>query len=350
LDRLPLGAGEQRPDRTARRMKMALNSRPVIAIIDDYECFVAPLHAYATLRESLPDAQVRVIGQQPLGEASIAQLIDVEYLVLIRERTRVTADLLDRLPALKVIVQTGTIGKGITSHVDAEACALRGIEILEGATDGHAAAELTWALILAAHRRLPQYVGSLRAGRWHQGSGVRTIGEALRGKTLGILGYGRIGQLLGRYARAFEMDVLVWGREKSLAQAAIDGVPASATRAALFESSDVLAVQLRLNSETLHSVTADDLSLMKTSAMLVNTSRASLLAPGALQQALERGRPGFAAVDVFDSEPLGPAATLFDMENCLSTPHIGYVERNSYEVLFSSAFANLVEHVRAAAE
>ncbi|MGO4330969.1 D-2-hydroxyacid dehydrogenase family protein [Cupriavidus sp. 2TAF22] len=319
--------------------------KPIIAIIDDYERFVPGLAAYRELRAALPAADIRLISEQPLGAAGLAQLEDVEYLVLIRERTRITRELLAKLPSLKTIVQTGSTGIGVTAHVDTTACAERGIDVLEGKTDGHSAAELTWALVLAAHRRLPQYIDSLRTGRWHQGSGA-AIGETLRGKTFGILGYGRIGQLLGGYAKAFGMTVLVWGRQRSLEAARADGVKVAESRACLFANSDVLTIQLRLNEETLHSVKLADLQAMKPSAIFVNTSRAALVEPGALAAALKGGTPGMAAIDVYESEPISADHSLLQLGNVLATPHIGYVERDSYEILFRSAFQKLVAHVQ----
>lgn len=329
-----------------RQTDMTSQMRPIIAVIDDYEDFVAGLDAYAALKAQLPDADIRVLTAQPLDQAGIQSLEDVEYLVLIRERTRITPALLQKLPALKAIVQTGSIGAGATSHVDVAACRDRGVFILEGRTsDGHSAAELTWALILAASRNIHPYMDSLASGGWQQGAKVHRLGRSLHGQTLGILGYGRIGQLLSQYAAAFGMDTQVWGRENSRAAAKAHGVTISTSRDRLFETSDVLAIQLRLNEETLHSVTARDLSLMKPTSLLINTSRAALIAPGVLLEGLRRGRPSMAAIDVHDVEPVS-ASALTAMPTCIATPHIGYVERNSFEILFGSAFKNLVDYVR----
>lgn len=325
---------------------MDTTSKPIIAIIDDYERFVPALAAYGELKAKLPNADIRVITEQPLGKAGLEQIKDAEYLVLIRERTRVTDELLSKLPSLKAIVQTGSIGSVATGHVDAAACAARGIRVLEGKTDGNSAAELTWALILAANRQLFQYMGSLRAGNWHRGSGVAAIPETLQGKTFGILGYGRIGQRLGSYAKAFGMNVLVWGRQRSLETARADGFMTAERREDLFAGSDVLTIQLRLNEETMHSVTLADLKSMKPKALFVNTSRAALVEPGALLAALKSGVPGMAAIDVYDSEPLSSEAPLLQLPNVVATPHIGYVERNSYEILFGSAFENLLAHLQ----
>lgn len=324
--------------------------KPVIAIIDDYEDRVRSLEAFARLRESLPQAGIRVLGAQPLDAAAIEQLQDVEYLVLIRERTRITDDLLARLGSLKALVQTGTVGDPRTSHVDVEACARRGIAILEGrSSDGASAAELAWALILGSRRQLCPYVQSLQAGQWQRGNAAPAMARSLRGDTLGILGYGRIGQLVGRYARAFDMKVLVWGMANSRAAAQRDGVAFAASREELFARSDVLTLQLRLNAATRHSVRRADLASMKPTALLVNTARPGLIEPGALEAALRAGRPGAAAIDVHEGEPLLEATALAALPNCLATPHIGYVEAGSYEILFGAAFRALQEHLAASA-
>lgn len=318
-------------------------ARPVIAIIDDYEGFVPALDAYGMLKEALSNADIRVITRQPLDDVAIRQMRDVEYLVLIRERSPITAQLLDRLPALKALVQTGTAGQAATSHIDQDACAQRGIAILEGgASDGHSAAEITWTLILNASRNVHHYMTSMKEGSWQQGNPTGQIGRCLRGQTLGILGYGRIGQLLGGYAKAFGMDVLVWGRENTRLAAQKTGARLADGRDALFEQSDILALQMRMSAESRHSVTLRDLGLMKPTSLLVNTGRPGLIEPGALVAALKAGRPGRVAVDVHDHEPVLHATELTESPRCTATPHIGYVERNSYEILFDAAFRKLI--------
>lgn len=324
-------------------------ARPVIAIIDDYEGFVPALDAYSMLKAALPDADIRVITRQPLDDAAIRQMHDVEYLILIRERSSITVQLLDVLPSLKALVQTGTAGQAATSHIDQAACAQRGIAIIEGgASDGHSAAEITWALILNASRNVHHYMTSMKQGLWHQGNTTGQIGRALHGQTLGILGYGRIGQLLAGYARAFGMDVLVWGRENTRMAAGNTGVRLADGRDALFEQSDVLALQMRMNAESRHSVTLRDLGLMKSTSLLVNTSRPGLIEPGALTAALKVGRPGRVAVDVYDNEPVLQVTELTESPRCTATPHIGYVERNSYEILFDAAFRKLIAFLNTA--
>ncbi|HUR82251.1 MAG TPA: D-2-hydroxyacid dehydrogenase family protein, partial [Thermoanaerobaculia bacterium] len=238
---------------------------------------------------------------------------DVEALVLIRERTPVTAELLDRLPRLKIIAQTG---RG-TAHIDVPACEQRGIRVATGTGSPYAPAELTFALILASMRRIPQEAAGARAGRWQSG-----LGTTLRGRTLGIWGYGKIGTLVADYGRALGMHVI-----HSQAQ----------TRDELLEQSDVLSLHLRLSERTRHKITLEDLARMKPTSLLVNTARAELIAPGALVAALRNGRPAFAAVDVFENEPTIDDP-LLHMDNVLATPHLGYVEKDSYELYFGQAF------------
>ena len=336
-------------DRRYRGELIMHSARPVIAIIDDYEGFVPTLDAYCMLNDALPNADIRVITRQPLDDEAVRKMRDVEYLVLIRERSRITAQFLDRLPVLKALVQTGTAGQAATSHIDQEACAQRGIAILEGgASDGHSAAEITWALVLNASRNVHHYMISMKQGSWQQGNPMGQIGRALHGQTLGILGYGRIGQLLGGYAKAFGMDVLVWGRENTRLAAQRTGARLADRRDALFEQSDVLALQMRMNAESRHSVTLRDLALMKPTSLLVNTGRPGLIEPGALVAALKAGRPGRVAVDVFDHEPVLQATELTQSPRCTATPHIGYVERNSYELLFDAAFRKLIAYLNTA--
>jgi D-3-phosphoglycerate dehydrogenase len=252
--------------------------------------------------------------------------------VLIRERTRITNALLSRLPNLKLISQTG---RGIP-HIDLAACTRHGVVVTLGGGTPYATAELTWALILASMRHLPQEIGSMKTGRWQS-----SIGLALRGRTLGIFGYGGIGTIVANYGRAFEMNVLVWGREGSLTRARSDGFATTASQRDLFQRADALSLHVKLNQETRGIVTRDDLAEMKPTSLLVNTSRADLIAPEALVEALKAGRPGYAAVDVYESEP-ALDHPLLHMDNVICTPHIGYVEKDGYEFFFSAAFDNLL--------
>jgi D-3-phosphoglycerate dehydrogenase / 2-oxoglutarate reductase len=270
------------------------------------------------------------------------RLHDTEALVLIRERTKVTAALVDRLPNLRLISQ-----RSVYPHIDVAACTRRGIVVSSNQhsdTPSYGAAELTWALVLAAMRRIPQQMASLRAGRWQMG-----VGSTVRGKTLGIHGYGRIGRAVAGFGRAFDMKVLVWARPEARERAAADGYEAAASREQFYESCDVVSLHMRLVDATRHSVTATDLARMKPTALLVNTSRAALIEPGALVAALQAGRPGMAAVDVYDQEPLrDPADPLLRLPNVVCTPHIGYVTRDDYELAFTDIFEQIVAYDRGA--
>jgi D-3-phosphoglycerate dehydrogenase len=317
-----------------------------IVILDDYQDAVRKLQCAAKL-EAYP-AKVYTNTVKGIGQLSV-RLRDADVIVLIRERTQITRQLVEKLPRLKLISQTGRVG----SHIDLESCTERGIAVAEGVGSPVAPAELTWALIMTAMRRLPQYISSLKHGAWQQ-SGMKAasmpanfgIGNVLRGKTLGIWGYGKIGQLVAGYGKAFGMQVQVWGSEESRQRALDDGLEAAESREALFARSDVLSLHLRLNEETFGIVRLDDLNQMKPTALLVNTSRAELVEPDALIAGLNRGRPGLAAIDVFESEPILQGHALLRLENCICTPHIGYVELESYELYFGAAFENVVNFIK----
>jgi D-3-phosphoglycerate dehydrogenase len=314
-----------------------------IIILDDYQDAVRKLRC-AALLESL-NAKVFTNTVKGIGQLSV-RLRDADVLVLIRERTQFPRALLEKLPRLKLISQTGRVGP----HIDVATCTRMGIAVAEGVGSPWAPAEMTWALIMASMRRLPQYIGNLKHGAWQQ-SGLKassmppnfSIGMVLRGKTLGIWGYGKIGQIVAGYGRAFGMAVVVWGSEASRARAVADGHQAAADCESFFESSDVLSLHLRLNEQTRGIVRLDALSRMKPTALLVNTSRAELIEDSALVAALNRGRPGMAAVDVFESEPILQGHPLLRLENAVCTPHIGYVEQDSYELYFGAAFQNVLD-------
>jgi D-3-phosphoglycerate dehydrogenase len=316
-----------------------------IIILDDYQDAVRKLKCAAVL-ETL-NAKVFTNTVKGIGQLSV-RLRDAEVLVLIRERTQFPKQLLEKLPKLKLISQTGKVG----AHIDVETCTKLGIAVAEGAGSPVAPAELTWALILAAMRRLPQYIGNLKHGAWQQ-SGLKSasmppnfgLGMVLKGRTLGIWGYGKIGQLVAGYGRAFGMNVLVWGSEGSRERARADGHAAADSREAFFETADVLSLHLRLHDSTRGIVKLESLSRMKPTALIVNTSRAELIEEGALVSALNRGRPGMAAVDVFESEPTLQGHPLLRLENAVCTPHIGYVEQDSYELYFKAAFENVVNFI-----
>jgi D-3-phosphoglycerate dehydrogenase len=317
-----------------------------IVILDDYQDVVRKLNCSNKL-EAYP-AKVYTNTIKGVGQLSV-RLKDAEILVLIRERTHITRQLIEKLPKLKMISQTGKIG----SHVDVTACTERGIVVAEGAGSPVAPAEMTWALIMAAMRRLPQYINNLKHGAWQQ-SGLKSsamptnfaLGQVLKGKTLGIWGYGKIGQLLASYGKAFGMRILLWGSEASRASAVEHGFEAALSREEFFSQSDIVSLHLRLNDATRGIVTLDDLQSMKTTSLLVNTSRAELIAPDALMAGLNRGRPGMAAIDVFESEPILQGHALLRLENCICTPHIGYVEQESYELYFGTAFDNVVNFIK----
>lgn len=317
-----------------------------IVILDDYQDTVRKLHCAARLDSY--SAKVYTNTVKGLGQLSV-RLKDADVIVLVRERTHITRQLIEKLPRLKLIAQTGKVG----SHIDVAACTERGIAVAEGVGSPVAPAELTWALILAAMRRLPQYISNLKHGAWQQ-SGLKAasmppnfcIGSTLRGKTLGIWGYGRIGQIVAGYGRAFGMNVRIWGRDASRAQALTDGYHVASSCADFFSECDVISLHLRLTEETRGLITLETLSCMKPTSLLINTSRAELIESDALIAALNRGRPGMAAVDVFESEPILQGHALLRLENCICTPHIGYVEQDSYELYFGAAFDNVVNFIK----
>jgi D-3-phosphoglycerate dehydrogenase len=271
-------------------------------------------------------------------DALAERLKDTEALVLIRERTQIRAPLLDRLDKLKLISQ-----RSVFPHIDVDACTRRGVIVSSSQHAGapsYAAAELTWGLVLAAMRRIPQQMAALKAGKWQIG-----VGNSLRGKTMGIYGYGRIGAVVAGYAKAFGMKVLVWSREASLARARADGYVAARGKDAFFEECDIVSLHMRLVESTRGIVTAGDLGRMKPTALIVNTSRAPLIEPGALVSALKAGRPGMAAVDVYEEEPLTDIHhPLLTMDNVVSTPHIGYVTREEYEIQFADIFDQIIAY------
>lgn len=317
-----------------------------IVILDDYQDVVRKLDC-ATKLDAF-QAKVYTNTVKGLGQLSV-RLKDADVIVLNRERTHLPRQVIDKLPKLKLIAQTGRVGP----HIDVLACTERGIAVAEGTGSPVAPAELTWALIMAATRRLPQYIGNLKHGAWQQ-SGLKAssmpanfgLGCVLRGRTLGVFGYGKIGQIVAGYARAFGMNVLVWGREQSHERATQDGFEVASSQTDLFERCDVLSLHLRLNDDTRSIVRLEHLTRMKPTALLVNTSRAELIEPDALISALNRGRPGLAAVDVFETEPILQGHALLRLENCICTPHIGYVEKDSYELYFGAAFDNVVNFIK----
>lgn len=300
-----------------------------VSILDDYHDTLRTLACFRKLAgHEVTIWNDHVQDVDTLGE----RLEDCEALVLIRERTKIRAPLLERLPKLKLISQ-----RSVYPHIDIDACTRLGVIVSSSQhadTPSYAAAELTWGLVLAAMRQIPQQMNALRAGKWQIG-----VGSSLRGKTLGIYGYGRIGAVVAGYGKAFGMKVMVWARAASLERARADGWMTASSKEAFFRDCDIVSLHLRLYDATRGIVTADDLAQMKPTALIVNTSRAALIESGALERALKAGRPGMAAVDVFEDEPvLDTGHPLLLMENVVCTPHLGYVSRDEYELQFADIF------------
>ena len=310
-----------------------------IAILDDYQDAVRGLACFKLTEGH----EVKVFNSTARGLGQLAiRLAPFDALVLIRERSSFNRALLSRLPNLKLLSQTGKAGQ----HIDVAAATELGIAIAEGVGSPTAPAELTWALVMAAQRKIVPYAQHLKEGLWQTASiepALNTLGRTLQGRTLAIWGYGRLGQLVAGYGRAFGMRVLVWGSEASRAAAVAAGDTAAASREELFAQADVLSLHLRLSDATRGIVTASDLARMQPTALFVNTSRAELVADGALEAALQQGRPGAAALDVFTEEPLPPTSLLLQLPNVLATPHLGYVEQHSYALYFRYALQNIVD-------
>jgi D-3-phosphoglycerate dehydrogenase len=306
-----------------------------VSILDDYfdtlrtlDCFTKLAgHDVTIWNDHVQDVDV-------LAE----RLRDTEALVLIRERTQIRTPLLERLPQLKLISQ-----RSVYPHIDVDACTRLGIVVSSSQhadTPSYATAEFTWGLVLAGMRAIPQQVAAMKAGKWQIG-----VGQSLAGKTLGIYGYGRIGAVVAGYGKAFGMKVLVWAREPAMAKARADGYATAASKADFFEQCDVLSLHMRLVDATRGIVKAEDLARMKPTALLVNTSRAPLIEPNALVRALRAGRPGMAAVDVYEKEPLRDARDpLLSLPNAICTPHIGYVTRDEYQLQFTDIFDQIVAY------
>lgn len=309
-----------------------------IAILDDYQDAVRHLDCFSLLA----DHDVQVLNQTYSEDELVERLQSVEVLVLIRERTWITSTLLERLPCLKLISQTGKVSQ----HIDPKLCAQYGVDVAEGVGSPVAPAELCWALIMAASRHIPAYVNQLQQGNW-QSSGSLGLGRTLNGRTLGIWGYGKIGQRIAKFAQAFGMNVLVWGSASSREKAVQDGFDAAESKQTFFTQADIVSLHLRLNEDTKACVTSADLELMKADSMFVNTSRAELVEEGALYQTLLKHPSKQAAIDVYANEPATTAnEPLLTLENVLSSPHLGYVEQSSYELYFGKAFENVVQYAK----
>ncbi len=306
-----------------------------VSILDDYHDTLRTLPCF----KKLSGHDVKIWKDHVQDTDGLAErLKDTEALVLIRERTQIRAPLLERVDKLKLISQ-----RSVYPHIDIDACTRLGVIVssnMHADTPSYAAAELTWGLVLCAMRQIPQQMAAMKAGKWQIG-----VGDSLRDKTLGIYGYGRIGRVVAGYGKAFGMKTIVWARETSLAKARADGYEVAHSKEVFFEECDVLSLHMRLVDATRGIVTAEDLARMKPTALIVNTSRAPLIEPGALVSALKAGRPGTAAVDVYEEEPVLDAHhPLLTMNNVVYTPHIGYVTRDEYELQFSDIFDQIIEY------
>jgi D-3-phosphoglycerate dehydrogenase / 2-oxoglutarate reductase len=304
-----------------------------IAVIDDYQDAFRRMKSFAKLRGH----EVTVHTDTEKDPAKLAErLKDADIVVLTQQRSRFPREVIERLPNLRMISQTGRNAY----HIDLGACAEKGIVVSAGAGGGgpNATAELTWALILAHLRHIPEEVQRMKEGKWQA-----TIGVGLKGKTLGVYAYGRIGSVVANVGRAFDMKVICLGREASTAKAREAGFEATTDRKAFFENADIVTIHLPLNKDTRGIVTAEDLGRMKPTAVFVNTSRAPIVEEGALAAALKKGRPGSAAVDVYESEPvLNRDHPLLQMDNVTCTPHLGYVEESGYEGIYGVAVDQIV--------
>ena len=310
-----------------------------ITILDDWQDTIRTLPCFA----KLAGHDVTIWNDHVQDTDLLARrLADTEALVLFRERTQIRTPLLERLPRLRLISQ-----RSVYPHIDVETCTQSGVILcssMHAGTPSYATAELTWGLVLAAMRRIPQQAAALKAGQWQAG-----LGTTLRGRTLGIYGFGRIGHVVAEYGRAFGMQVWVWARDATRARAEQDGYAVAPDKAAFFAGSDVISLHMRLVPATRGIVTAEDLARMQPTALLVNTSRAGLIVPGALEAALRAGRPGMAAVDVFEQEPLPDGKhPLLAMDNVVCTPHIGYVTRDEYELQFVDIFDQITAYAAGA--
>jgi D-3-phosphoglycerate dehydrogenase / 2-oxoglutarate reductase len=304
-----------------------------VAILDDYFNTLPGLPSF----RKLDNHEVTVWNDHVQDIDTLAErLQDTEALVLFRERTQIPGELLDRLPNLKLISQ-----RSVYPHVDVEACTRNSVLLcsnMHGDTPSYAAAELTWGLILASMRQIPAQYESLKAGNWQMG-----IGKTLRGRTIGIYGHGRIGNAVAGYARAFGLNVCWWGSAEGRERARQAGETVPESRNAFFSEPDIVTVHVRLKPETRGIITLDDLLQMRADALFVNTSRAGLVEPGALLKALDAGRPGAAAVDVFDSEPMtDPNDPLVNHPNMIATPHVGYVTEDELELQFSDIYDQIL--------
>lgn len=305
-----------------------------ITILDDYQHVIEKLHCFDLLKGQ----DVEILHETEKDPARLASLIaDTEILVLTRERTEITEELLSKLPRLKLISQTGKI----SNHLDLDACTRHQVAVAEGVGSPIAPAELTWALLMNTVRQMPQAIEAMKQGKWQI-----NIGTTVHGKTIGIWGYGKIGQKIAQYAKAFGALVLVWGSEHSRKKAVEDGFQQSDTKEHFFKNADIISLHLRLNDQTDGIVKETDLLGMKDNSVLINTARAELIEKGALLKALKTGKNIFVGVDVYENEPVYDRDfELLKMKNVICTPHLGYVEKNGYELYFGKAFENAINYI-----
>jgi D-3-phosphoglycerate dehydrogenase len=308
-----------------------------IAVIHDYADALRNTRAYPKLQGH----DVKIYNDAYTDPARVVEQVKgCDALLLTQQRVVITPQILDQLPQLKFISQTGRN----VYHLDVAACTARGITVSAGGHDSKSpyttTGELAWALILASLRHIPFEVENFKAGQWHS-----TVGTRLYGHTFGMYAYGHIGSGVAKVAKAFGMNVICWGREGSLTRAKAEGFEAAASREAFFEQSDVISLHLPSNAGTRGIITAADLARMKPTALIVNTSRAPIIADGALVEALKKGRPGFAAVDVYEEEPVvGGNHPLLKMKNVICTPHLGYSEKGSYESIYEGGVEQLLAY------
>ncbi len=305
-----------------------------IALLDDWFDTLRTLPCFAKLDGH--DVTVHTDHVEDI-DVLAGRLAEADILVLFRERTAITAALVERLPRLRLISQ-----RGVHPHIDVAACTRQGVLVCSKKGPGVpnvAAAEHTFALMLCALRNIPGEVAALKSGMWQTG-----VGRTAHGKRLGIYSYGKIGRIVAGYAQAFGMEVVVWGRDGSRAAAQADGITVAENRAAFFAESDIVTLHPRLTPETRGTITGEDLARMKPDSILVNTARAALIVPGALRAALDAGRPGVAALDVFDEEPT-TADPLIHHPRVIATPHIGFVTREELDLQFGDIFDQITGYV-----
>lgn len=305
-----------------------------ITVLDDYQNIIRELECFETLKNQ----DVEILNSSERDIKVLAQkLNDTDILVLTRERTEVDAALLSLLPNLKLISQTGKI----SNHLNLADCTKYKVPVAEGIGSPIAPAELTWALLMNTVRQIPQAIESMKNGKWQ-----KNIGSTIHGKTIGIWGYGKIGQRIAQYAKVFGAKVLIWGSETSREKAVADGFEKAETKEIFFKTSDIITLHLRLNEKTIEIVKEGDLLSMKENSVLINTARAELIEKGKLLKCLTMGKPTFAGLDVYEEEPIyDKNFALLKLPNVVCTPHLGYVERNGYELYFGKAFENVLNFI-----